>query len=244
MKKQTLNNQNYGSRLIIALDFASENEALKFSEKIDPKQCKVKVGKELFTRAGPNIIKSLRNMGFDIFLDLKFHDIPNTVAKACGAACDLGVWMLNVHTLGGPEMLKAAHDAVSASSQTETLLIGVTILTSHSQQSLSSIGLNGSIGDNVARLANLAQESGLQGVVCSAHEVNLIRKTMLSNFITVTPGIRPTQACVDDQIRVMTPYDAIINGSSYLVMGRPITQAADSMAVIDSVNLDISAALE
>jgi len=231
------------SRLIIPLDFSSLKIAMDFVESIDPSQCKVKVGKELFTSAGPQVIADLKKRGFDIFLDLKFHDIPNTVAKACQAACALGVWMMNVHTLGGIDMMRAAVDAIENSGHADTLLIGVTVLTSHNQASIEAIGLQGSIEANVLHLARLAKKSGLKGVVCSAQEVSQLKKLALESFLYITPGIRPKQASVNDQSRVMTPYDAIIAGSSYLVMGRPITQAADPMKVIQSVNVEIEDAL-
>lgn len=210
-------------RIIIAFDFSSESEALALAEQLNPHQCRIKIGKECFTACGPQLVMRLQTMGFDIFLDLKFHDIPNTVAKACLAAADLGVWMLNVHALGGEKMLTAAREALSA-KQTP-LLIAVTILTSHDQQAINQIGLSGTPQENVIRLARLAEQCGLDGVVCSAQEAKPLRQTLSPDFKLVTPGIRLPSDDANDQSRIMTPTDAISAGVDYLVVGRPITQA-------------------
>lgn len=230
------------NRLIVALDFPDVGQALTLARQLDPQTCRLKVGKELFTRSGPAVIEALQKLNFDIFLDLKFHDIPNTVANACVAAAELGVWMLNVHILGGQAMLSAAYTALQKQSSSP-LLIGVTLLTSHSEQSIHAIGLHGSIKDNIQRLAIQARDAGLRGVVCAAPDIAFLQAAMPSDFIYVTPGIRPTTAAQDDQARVMSVTDAIVNGSSYLVIGRPITQASQPMQVVEAVNNDIKKAL-
>ena len=225
-------------RVIVALDFASADEAIKLAKMLDPGMCRLKVGKELFTRAGPSLVEQLQKQDFDVFLDLKFHDIPNTVAQACRAAAELGVWMVNVHTLGGRRMMEAARDAVQACPH-QPLLIGVTILTSMGPEDLTEVGLPGDPQANVVRLASLAKNSGLDGVVCSPREVVAIRETVGNAFCLVTPGVRPAGAAVDDQKRITTPEDAIRSGSSYLVIGRPITQAADPRAALAAINAAI-----
>lgn len=222
-------------RVILALDYASDEDALSLVKMIDPAMCRVKVGKELFTRAGPSLIEKLHLLGFEVFLDLKFHDIPNTVAKACRAAAELGVWMVNVHTLGGRRMMEAAREAVDSCSHTP-LLIGVTVLTSMGKEDLQEVGLSGEPQENVLRLAKLAESSGLDGVVCSPQEVAALRETVVSSFCLVTPGVRPTGSSTDDQKRITTPEDAIDSGSSYLVIGRPITQAANPREVLENIN--------
>ena len=223
------------SRIIVALDFASVDEAISLAKTLDPAICRVKVGKELFTRAGPSFIETLHEMGFEVFLDLKFHDIPNTVAKACRAAADLGVWMVNVHALGGRRMMEAAREAVDSANH-HPLLIGVTILTSMGEEDLQEIGLPADPEANVLRLAQLAESSGLDGVVCSPREVAALRKTVGDSFSLVTPGVRPAGVSTDDQKRVTTPEDAIRTGSSYLVIGRPITQAENPKAALENIN--------
>lgn len=227
------------SRVIVALDYASQSDALALVHRLDPKQCKLKVGKELFAVAGPGLVEALINKGFDVFLDLKYHDIPNTVAMACKAAANLGVWMVNVHTLGGPKMIAAAKEAIEGCSH-QPLLTAVTILTSFDQEQLDAIGLTGSIQDNVVRLAQLAEKSGADGVVCSAQEAAVLRQKIAQNFCLVTPGIRPSGASMDDQKRIMTPAQAIAAGSDYLVIGRPITQAADPLAALIAINQSLS----
>jgi orotidine-5'-phosphate decarboxylase len=225
-------------KIIIALDFASAQAALALAERLDPKACRLKVGKELFTSSGPVVLEKLQHLGFDIFLDLKFHDIPNTTAQACKAAAELGVWMVNVHALGGRKMLESAANAVAQSSRPPKL-IAVTMLTSMAAEDLADIGINATPAQMVLRLATLARDSGLDGVVCSAQEASLLRENLGKNFCLVTPGIRPSQANLDDQSRVMTPSAALQAGSSYLVIGRPITQAADPLQALRDINLEI-----
>ncbi len=226
------------SKIIVALDYPSTDAAIALAKQLDPIRCRLKIGKELFTHSGPKVVEKLIQQGFDIFLDLKYHDIPNTVAKACAAAADLGVWMMNVHTLGGGAMMIAAREAIGNASE-RPLLIGVTLLTSMNQQTFDQIGLQGSITDTVLRLAKLAEESGMDGVVCSAQEVSQLRAQHGDNFQLVTPGIRPTNSEKGDQHRTMTPAKALAAGSSYLVIGRPITAAANPMAAL----LDIEKSL-
>ena len=230
-------NQN-SSKVLVALDFASRQAALDFTEKLDPLSCRLKVGKELFAVAGPDFVSELIQRKFDVFLDLKYHDIPNTVAKAIQAAARLGVWMVNVHALGGRKMMEAAHRAL-ADCEHKPLLIAVTILTSMEQSDLAEIGLQGTPKENVLRLAALAQSSGMDGVVCSAQEVALLRQTLGDDFCLVTPGIRPKGSRHDDQKRIMTPEQAMTSGSSYLVIGRPITQSEDPLATLKSINADL-----
>lgn len=223
------------AKIIIALDYSSSEEALILVRQLKPELCKLKIGKELFTIAGPNLVRELVDMGYDVFLDLKFHDIPNTVAQACKAAANLGVWMLNVHALGGQKMLLAAREAVNSTQHTP-LLIAVTILTSMAEEDLQQIGINGTPQENVERLAKLSEEAELDGVVCSSKEVQFLRQTIKPNFKLITPGIRPAGSNVDDQKRIMTPYDAIQAGSDYLVIGRPITKATDPLQALIDIN--------
>lgn len=226
-------------RIIVALDFPATEAALALAAKLDPALCRVKVGKELFTAAGPDLVEKLMGKGFEVFLDLKFHDIPNTVASACKAAAGLGVWMVNVHALGGRKMLSAAREAIPAE---KTKLIAVTLLTSMGRDEMGDIGLNGTPEDAVLRLAALAHDCGLDGVVCSVLEAARLRQTMGKDFCLVTPAIRPLRladAAMDDQQRVATPRQAIENGAYYLVIGRPITQAADPLAVLQRLNDEI-----
>jgi len=226
------------SKIIIALDCSDAGTALSFALQLDPEKCRLKVGKELFTSVGPKLVERFVGLGFDVFLDLKFHDIPNTVAKACTAAAELGVWMVNVHASGGRSMLNAAREALDQFEQ-KPLLIGVTVLTSLSATEIHEIGLEGTPEQAVHRLALLAQSSGLDGVVCSPLETAMLRETCGDNFLLVTPGVRPAGSGQDDQARIMTPEDAIRNGSDYLVIGRPITQAPDPVAVLDSITESI-----
>ena len=225
-------------KVIVALDFSSADEALNLARKLDPAQCRVKVGKELFTRTGPALVEQLQQMDFELFLDLKYHDIPNTTAQACRAAAELGVWMVNVHALGGRRMMEAAREAVS-SCRHQPLLIAVTILTSLDGPELAEVGLSGEPVDNVVRLARLAEASGMDGVVCSPQEVSTLRDIVASDFRLVTPGVRPAGAAVGDQKRITTPGDAMRLGSSYLVVGRPITQAEDPLAALANINAEI-----
>lgn len=219
------------SRIIVALDYADPAQALNLVAELDPELCKLKVGKELFAYGGPDLVEKLVAKDFDVFLDLKYHDIPNTVAKACAAAAKLGVWMVNVHAQGGPNMISAAKEAIVASEH-QPILTAVTILTSFDQAQLTAIGMSGTIEENVMRLAKLAQTAGADGVVCSAHEASVLRANTREDFCLVTPGIRPAGSNTDDQKRIMTPSEAIAAGSDYLVIGRPITQAANPKEVL------------
>ena len=227
-------------RIIVALDFDTPSKALDFLDHLDPDLCRVKIGKELFTAGGPDLVSSVVNKNFDVFLDLKFHDIPNTVAGAVRAASELGVWMLNVHISGGSTMMKSAKDAIISHGGCKPILIGVTVLTSISSAELSEIGIKNDLKDQVVKLAKLAYQSGLDGVVCSAEEAKLLRNSMPADFILVTPGIRREQDAVGDQKRVITPSQAIRNGSDYLVVGRPITQAASPSAALAAFNSEIA----
>lgn len=229
-------------RVIVALDFPDPALAFDLLDRIDPQQCRVKIGKEMFTRAGPVFVEQVAARGFDIFLDLKYHDIPNTVAAACVAAADLGVWMLNVHASGGRKMMETAAGRLAQLAQ-RPLLIGVTILTSLGQDDIAEIGYAGSPADNVRRLAALAEDSGLDGVVCSPLEVTALRAERGQGFGLVTPGVRPSGAAANDQKRIMTPGDAIRAGASYLVIGRPITAAEDPLASLTAINAEVAAAL-
>jgi len=213
-------------RIIIALDYADAREASALLRKLDPALCRVKVGKELFTSAGPEFVKDVIARGFDVFLDLKFHDIPNTVGKAVAAASALGVWMVNVHASGGSAMMCAAREAVDR-SENRPLLVAVTVLTSMSQSDLLEMGIAITPAQQVLRLATLAQRSGMDGVVCSAAETAMLRTHLGEQFCLVTPGIRPAGDDANDQKRIVTPVEAILAGSHYLVIGRPITQAPD-----------------
>jgi orotidine-5'-phosphate decarboxylase len=228
--------------IIVALDFPEGPIALEFAMRLDPARCRVKVGQELFTAAGPRLVQQLVDRGFGVFLDLKFHDIPNTVAAACRAAVRLGVWMLNVHALGGSAMLRAAREAVPIGSHSPKL-IAVTLLTSMSPADLSELGAAGSVADTVSRLAHLSIECGLDGVVCSALEVRQLREKSGTAFCLVTPGIRPANAASDDQHRIMTPSAAIAAGANYLVIGRPITRAADPLAALREIHDEIASAV-
>jgi len=229
-------------RVIVALDFAETGPAMELLSGIDPARCRVKIGKEMFTRAGPAFVEAVAARGFDVFLDLKYHDIPNTVAAACAAAADMGVWMLNVHASGGRKMMTAAAERLARRGD-RPLLIAVTILTSLGQEDLAEIGFLGSPTDNVLRLAALAEDSGLDGVVCSPLEVGPLRTARGEAFRLVTPGVRPAGSSVDDQRRVMTPGEAIRAGASYLVVGRPLTAAADPLASLAAINTEVAQAL-
>ncbi len=224
--------------VIVALDMPSADAAVALATRLDPEKCRLKVGKELFTAAGPALIERLMRGGFEIFLDLKFHDIPNTVAGACRAAAQLGVWMVNVHAFGGRVMMQEARAAIAAVER-RPLLIGVTVLTSLGAADLREIGIVATPAETVRRLAALVRSSGLDGVVCSAEEASLLRAEHDASFRLVTPGIRPAGAPIDDQQRVTTPAQAIALGVDYLVIGRPITRAADPVAVLDAINADI-----
>lgn len=214
------------SPIIVALDFPTKEQALAMADQLDPSLCRVKVGKELFTASGPSILEELQKREYEVFLDLKFHDIPNTCSKAVGVAADLGVWMVNVHASGGRRMMEASRNEIEKRTH-KPLLIGVTVLTSMEAQDLSEVGIDVPVEQHVQRLATLAQTSGLDGVVCSAQEVSLIRETCGSDFLTVTPGIRPEGSEQGDQRRVMTPIQAKAVGVDYMVIGRPVTKATD-----------------
>jgi len=226
-------------KVVVALDFNKQADALSFIDKIQPTDCRLKVGKEMFTHFGPEFVKTLSNRGFDVFLDLKFHDIPNTVAKAVSAAADLGVWMVNVHASGGQKMMEQAKLALEAYGKDSPLLIAVTVLTSMSREDLQGIGIDMDPQEHVLRLANLTKKSGLDGVVCSAMEAEMLKQNLGKDFKLVTPGIRPAGSSVDDQKRIMTPSQAVDVGVDYLVIGRPITKADDPHAVLTQINQSI-----
>ena len=228
-----------GSPLIVALDYHNQNQALEMADLLDPKACRVKVGKELFTSSGPSVVEALQRKGFDVFLDLKFHDIPNTTANAVAVAAELGVWMVNVHASGGRKMMDACVNKLANFTQ-KPLLIAVTVLTSMAEADLSEVGIHVSPMDHVLALANQAKLSGLDGVVCSAHETALLHAKFGKGFNLVTPGIRPSFAEKGDQQRIMTPQDALLAGSDYLVIGRPITQSGDPSEALKKVLTEIS----
>ncbi|MBC6907461.1 orotidine-5'-phosphate decarboxylase [Saccharophagus sp. K07] len=232
--------QTNPKQIVVALDFDSISPCEQLLNRLDPSLCRVKIGKELFTSAGPKVVELAQAHGFDVFLDLKFHDIPVTVAKAVKAAANLGVWMVNVHASGGRRMLDAAVEAI-ANVQNRPILIGVTVLTSMEQSELEQIGVAGPLDQQVVRLAKLVRDSGLDGVVCSAQEARQLKTNFGSDFVLVTPGIRLPGAAADDQRRIVTPADAVSLGSDYLVIGRPITQAADPVAVCRQIAESLSA---
>ena len=232
-----MQSNQHDPKIIVALDYADADSALKLVRQLDPKLCRLKVGKELFTAAGPQFVEKLTHSDFGVFLDLKFHDIPNTVAKACAAASNLGVWMLNVHASGGLEMMQAAKQAVDSSAQ-HPLLIAVTVLTSMNQQTLNQIGIHTDLATHVLNLATLTKQAGLDGVVCSAMEAQSLRAKLGNDFCLVTPGIRPANASKDDQSRIVTPADALKLGSSYLVIGRPITKAENPLAALQAIHAE------
>ncbi|HHX3461891.1 TPA: orotidine-5'-phosphate decarboxylase [Legionella pneumophila] len=226
-------------KLIVALDFDNQDNALQLVDKLDPNHCALKVGSELFTLLGPQFVKELVRREFKVFLDLKFHDIPNTVAKACHSAAELGVWMMNVHAIGGLKMLQAARESLKTYGKDKPLLIAVTVLTSFEEAELASVGISNTLPEQATHLAMLAREAGLDGVVSSAHEVKIIKQKCGENFITVTPGIRLPNNLKDDQSRVMTPQQAIREGSNFLVIGRPITQASNPHEVVSALLRDL-----
>ena len=226
---------NNDPKIIVALDYADAASALKLVNQLDPALCRLKVGKELFTSVGPQFIEALTRANFGVFLDLKFHDIPNTVAKACTAASNLGVWMLNVHASGGLEMMQAASAAVD-STTAQPLLIAVTVLTSMNQASLNKVGIQTDLATHVLNLAKLTKEAGLDGVVCSALEAKMLRAQLGSEFCLVTPGIRSVNVNQDDQSRVVSPADALGMGASYLVIGRPVTQAINPLKALEAIH--------
>lgn len=225
-------------RVIVALDYADARSALAFVGRLEPAMCRLKVGKELFTAAGPELVETLVQRGYAVFLDLKYHDIPNTVASACRAAAALGVWMIDVHALGGRAMMRAAREALAREKQPPRL-VAVTVLTSMTAEDLVELGITGGPMEVVKRLARLAQSCGLDGVVCSAREAALLRHECGADFCLVTPGIRPAACGQDDQQRVMTPRAAVDNGADYLVIGRPVTHAPDPLAALREINREI-----
>lgn len=210
--------------IIVALDAKSHYDAMTIAEQLDPTLCRVKVGKELFTHEGSGIVKALQDLKFDVFLDLKFHDIPNTTAQAVCAAADMGVWMVNVHASGGRKMMETCVERLK-SGKYNTQLIAVTVLTSMGREDLKDIGLDVEPFEHVKRLASLTKDSGLDGVVCSAQEAKMLRETLGQDFALVTPGIRPEGSNADDQKRIVTPKQAMLDGSTHLVIGRPITKS-------------------
>ncbi len=223
-------------RVIVALDFDDQTNAENLVEQLDPTQCKLKIGKEMFTHFGPDFVTWAVNKDFDVFLDLKFHDIPNTTAKACLAAADLGVWMINVHASGGLKMMETAKQALDSWGSEAPKLIAVTVLTSMDQDGLNQIGVEQSTTDQVLNLARLTNNAGLDGVVCSAQEASMLREDLPVGFNLVTPGIRPVGSALDDQHRVMTPSKALDAGVDYLVIGRPITKADDPFKALIEIN--------
>lgn len=226
-------------RIIVALDFNNPTDALAFVRTVTPETCRLKVGKELFTSGGPALVKKLVSMGFDVFLDLKFYDIPNTVAQAVKASAELGVWMVNVHASGGERMMRAAREALAEFGDKAPLLIAVTVLTSMSEAELAATGIQRPLMEHVLHLARLAQNAGLDGVVCSAQEAALLRVELGAEFTLVTPGIRPEGSASQDQTRVMTPQQAVHAGSDYLVMGRPIRLSDNPLATLSAINQQI-----
>ena len=231
------------SKIIVALDFANSKDALLLVNQLDPNLCKLKVGKELFTAVGPQFVEALIAKNFKVFLDLKFHDIPNTTSKACEAAANLGVWMLNVHASGGSAMMQAALEGIDKSAH-KPYLIAVTVLTSMNQIAFNELGISASIEQHVLRLAKLTELAGLHGVVCSAMEAQLLRQYVNNAFLLITPGIRPALQSgavnQDDQSRVVTPRDALNSGANYLVIGRPITQSPHPLKALEAILQDIA----
>tara|TARA_R110001583_G_scaffold50189_12_gene156671 strand:+ start:5577 stop:6281 length:705 start_codon:yes stop_codon:yes gene_type:complete len=231
--------QQTDPKVVIALDYDNKQQALAFIEQLDPSTCRLKIGKEMFTHFGPEFVKLIVSKGFDVFLDLKFHDIPNTVAKAVKAAADLGVWMVNVHASGGRRMMEAAKAILVPYGDNAPLLIAVTVLTSMDQNDLTELGIDLSPAEQVKRLAILTKSSGLDGVVCSSHEAEELKALLGKSFKLITPGIRPAGSEAGDQRRIKTPKQAIESGSDYLVIGRPITQAVDPVAVLNEINASL-----
>ncbi|GAB6262194.1 orotidine-5'-phosphate decarboxylase [Photobacterium sp. R1] len=223
-------------KVIVALDYPTQDEALAFVDRIEPGSCRLKVGKEMFTLFGPDFVRKLHDKGHSVFLDLKFHDIPNTCSRAVKAAADLGVWMVNVHASGGERMMTASREILEPYGKDRPLLIAVTVLTSMEAQDLAGVGITRTPQEHVLSLATLTKNSGLDGVVCSAQEATMLKSHLGTEFKLITPGIRPAGSAAGDQRRVMTPVDAVKAGSDYLVIGRPITQAADPAAVLAEIN--------
>jgi len=227
------------SPVVVALDYASRDRALEFVDRIAPSDCRLKVGKEMFTRFGPQFVRELHQRGFDVFLDLKFHDIPNTAAHAVAAAADLGVWMVNVHASGGARMMNAAREALVPFGKDAPLLIAVTVLTSMEASDLLDLGISSTPAEHAERLARLTRECGLDGVVCSAQEAVRFKSELGQAFKLVTPGIRPQGSEVGDQRRIMTPQQALAAGVDYMVIGRPVTQSADPAQTLSEINASL-----
>ena len=226
-------------KIIVALDSSGFKQALKLANQLDPQACRLKVGKELFTAAGPSVVRELHGLGFEIFLDLKFHDIPNTTAKACAVAAELGVWMVNVHASGGRVMMERCVEELNDFGADRPRLVGVTVLTSLNEVELKEVGVSRSPNEQVLLLAQLAQSSGLDGVVCSAREAQQLRQHLDDSFLLVTPGIRPKTSDTNDQKRIATPSEALESGVNYLVIGRPITQAENPRLALLDINNEI-----
>ncbi|WJM85853.1 orotidine-5'-phosphate decarboxylase [Dickeya chrysanthemi] len=224
-----------GSPIIVALDYAEQRAAYAFVDRIDPKDCRLKVGKEMFTLFGPQLVNDLQQRGFEVFLDLKFHDIPNTTARAVAAAAELGVWMVNVHASGGARMMTAAREALAPFGNDAPLLIAVTVLTSMDEADLQGLGISLSPAEQAEKLARLTQQCGLDGVVCSAHEALRLKQVCGTDFRLITPGIRPAGSDAGDQRRIMTPQQAQQAGVDYMVIGRPITQSADPAQTLKTI---------
>lgn len=222
--------------ILVALDYDNKNHALQLIDQLDPNMCRLKVGKEMFTLFGPQLVKDIHERGFDLFLDLKFHDIPNTVAKAVTAAAELGVWMTNVHASGGLAMMEAAKKALQPYGKEAPMLIAVTVLTSMSDEDLKLLGIDVPAFEHVQRLAKLTKQAELDGVVCSAQEASILKSLLGQDFKLITPGIRPVGSDVGDQHRVMTPPEALAAGADYLVIGRPITKATDPLAALQAIH--------
>lgn len=235
-----LDTQLMDPKVIVALDYDNQNDALAFVDRIEPGSCRLKVGKEMFTFYGPDFVRKLHDRGHSVFLDLKFHDIPNTCSKAVKVAAELGVWMVNVHASGGERMMTASREILEPYGKDRPLLIGVTVLTSMESSDLAGIGISRSPQEQVMNLATLTKNSGLDGVVCSAQEASLLKSNLGQEFKLVTPGIRPAGSAAGDQRRVMTPVEAIAAGSDYLVIGRPITQAENPAQVLADINATLA----
>lgn len=234
------NNDLKSSPIVVALDYANKSAALDFVDRIDPRDCRLKIGKEMFTLFGPQLVKDLQSRDFDVFLDLKFHDIPNTVAHAIAAAAELGVWMVNVHASGGARMMTAAKNALQSFGKDAPLLIAVTVLTSMEASDLADLGIALSPADYALHLAKLTRDCGLDGVVCSAQEALVFKSQLGQAFKLVTPGIRPAGSAADDQRRVMTPRDAQVAGVDYMVIGRPITQSSDPAQTLRDIRASLA----
>lgn len=235
--KKTIADHN---QIIVALDIADKKQALNIVDQLSPEHCRLKVGKEMFTLYGPDWVRQLQSRGFDIFLDLKFHDIPNTVAGAVKAAAELGVWMVNVHAGGGRKMLTAARDALQSYGDDRPKLIAVTVLTHMNSNDITEIGYPSDVDAQVKRLAQLTEDCGLDGIVCSPLDLAKLTEQLSTEFLFVTPGVRSEKVVGDDQTRVMTAVEAVKAGSSYLVIGRPITQSDEPMRVINSINQQLA----